>query len=641
MLDDRAIAAFAAHLVPEAFTRRHTAHRVDVAEERLVGASGFARWLEERTLAAVETRYADGLAPLGLAVVESLDGVRWRWDLGDCEDPSWFVERVRAEAQDLPEPWLFSVVLPRPEPVWEAPDPRTGELLELDVPQFPPIRAGPRRGTRRRADVGRSARSPASSTWSRTRSSRRDRCRSTAAGRSSSTGSCTATPTASGTRCAEEPGVGGRAAPVAPTLAGPPTEDDTMSPADTPTLDLDLVRAQFPAFSDPDLDGWAFFENAGGSFPCRQVVDRLCGYYTHTKVQPGHPYPLSRQAAEAMAAGPARLSAWLGVDPDEVHVGPSTTQNTYVLAQAIRPTLADDAAVVITQQDHEANRGAWARLADAGVEVREWAVDPATGMLDPHGLDAVLDERVAVVAFPHVSNLVGHPNPVRDLCDRAHAAGALAVVDGVAAAPHGLPDVAALGADVYLFSTYKTYGPHQGVMVLRGDLATRLPNQGHVFNADQPGKRLVPAGPDHAQVAALAGVADYLDLVDGHHFPDAPADPAARIARVARLFRSHETVLLGPLLDLLGSRDDVRVIGPTVPADRVPTVSVVTRRPAAEVAARLAEHRVMAAGSHFYAPRLVESLGVDPAHGVLRMSFVHTTSPAEVDQLVHALEASL
>lgn len=409
-----------------------------------------------------------------------------------------------------------------------------------------------------------------------------------------------------------------------------------------PQLDLELVRAQFPALSDPDLAGWAFFENAGGSYACRQVIDRLTRFYTRTKVQPHHLYPLAREAGEAMDAGPRRLAGWLGVDPEDVHVGPSTSQNTYVLAQAFRRTLPAGAAVVVTQQDHEANSGVWRRLAeDAGLELREWRVDPVTGQLDVADLESLLDDRVALVAFPHCSNVVGHPNPVRDICDRAHAVGALAVVDGVAHAPHGLPDVGALGADVYLFSAYKTYGPHQGVMVIRRELAESLPNQGHFFNDAILTKRLVPAGPDHAQVAALAGIADYLDLIDAHHFGDAPATPSERIARVNGLLHAHERTLLAPLLTYLTGREDVRLIGPSDPDVRVPTVSVVTQAPAGEVAEKLAQHRIMAGGGHFYAYRLIEALGVDPEHGVLRMSFVHTTSAAEVDQLIGALDATL
>jgi selenocysteine lyase/cysteine desulfurase len=105
------------------------------------------------------------------------------------------------------------------------------------------------------------------------------------------------------------------------------------------TLDLDFVRQQFPAFSEPSLEGTAFFENAGGSYVCRQVIDQLHNFYTKTKVQPHHRYPTAEQAGREMDASYPSFASYLNVRPEEVYFGPSTTQNTYVLAQAFRERL--------------------------------------------------------------------------------------------------------------------------------------------------------------------------------------------------------------------------------------------------------------------------------------------------------------
>ncbi|MER2507601.1 MAG: aminotransferase class V-fold PLP-dependent enzyme [Amaricoccus sp.] len=407
-----------------------------------------------------------------------------------------------------------------------------------------------------------------------------------------------------------------------------------------PELDIDFVRAQFPAFEEPSLAGQAFFENAGGSYACRQVIDRLNRAYVARKVQPYAPYAASRIAGEGMDEARARLAALMGVETDEVMFGPSTSQNTYVLAQAFRDWLRPGDAVVVTGQDHEANSGVWRRLENAGIEIREWAVDPVSGHLDPADLAGLLDERVRLVCFPHCSNIVGEINPVAEIVAMAHAVGAVTCVDGVSFAPHGLPDVAALGTDIYLFSTYKTYGPHQGVMVVRRALADALPNQGHFFNAEAPAKRLTPAGPDHAQVAACAGIVDYIDAVHAHHHTD-EAPPVERARRVLALQSAREARLLAPLLDYLRGRNDARLIGPDRPEGRVPTVALHLARPGAEVAAALVPHGIMASGGDFYAVRLLGGLGIDPAHGVLRVSFVHYTSEDEINQLVRALDAVL
>ena len=405
-------------------------------------------------------------------------------------------------------------------------------------------------------------------------------------------------------------------------------------------LDLDFVRSQFPAFAEPSLQGWAFFENAGGSYPAAATVRRLHEFYMKTKVQPYAPYPASRRAGEKMDESYERIATLLNVEPDEVHFGPSTSMNTYVLSHALRPLMAEGDEVVVTNQDHEANSGAWRRLAETGIVVREWRVDPDTGHLDPAGLEKLLSSRTRVVAFPHASNIVAEINPVAEIAAKVRAAGAISVVDGVSYAPHGLPDVAALGCDIYLFSSYKVYGPHQGVMAVRRAVAERAANQGHYFNAGYIHKRLTPAGPDHAQVAAMAGIADYMDALHTRHFPtNAAAD--GRSARVHDLMRGQEIALMRPLLEYLRGRNDIRLLGPKEAERRAPTVALVHARPGEDLARDLAAYKVMAGGGDFYARRPVEALGVDPEHGVLRLSFLHYTSPAEVDQLIGALDKVL
>jgi selenocysteine lyase/cysteine desulfurase len=402
-------------------------------------------------------------------------------------------------------------------------------------------------------------------------------------------------------------------------------------------LDLNFVRSRFPAFSVPGLADKAFFENAGGSYACGPVIDRLTRFYTERKVQPYAPYAAAEAGGAEMDEARARLSAMMGIKTHDLSFGPSTTANTYVLAQAFRRALKPGEAIVVTNQDHEANSGPWRRLAEEGVEVREWRIDPATGHLDLARLEDLLaDGRVRLVCFPHCSNVVAEINPVAEIVAMAHAAGAVACVDGVSYAPHGLPDVGALGADIYLFSAYKVYGPHQGIMAIREELGMRLPNQGHWFNGDVLYKRFTSAGPDHAQIAASAGMADYFDALHAHHF-GGDATPLERGRRVHDLMRAHEVAICQPLLDYLADRNDLRLIGPTDAALRAPTVAVALNRPAEAVSAALAARGINCWAGDFYALRPLEAMGVDLSAGVLRLSMVHYTSAEDVARLIAAL----
>lgn len=406
-------------------------------------------------------------------------------------------------------------------------------------------------------------------------------------------------------------------------------------------LDIDFVRSQFPAFREPALAGFAHFENAGGSYAAGQTIDWLNRYYRETKVQPYYVFEPSARAGAQMDAARERMASWLGIGTDEMHFGPSTSQNTYVLAQALRRRLKPGDEVIVTNQDHEANSGAYSRLADSGITVREWKVNPETAELERSGLEALLGPRTKLVAFTHCSNLVGSINAVREFADLAHAAGAWAFVDGVAFAPHGMPDLAALGVDAYYFSLYKVYGPHLGAMYLSRQVNAALPNQGHFFNEGKAVARFTPAGPDHAQIAAVNGVMDYMDAVaDRHGQRNQPV--AARAAAVRELFRAHETALLQPLLDWLAKHPKVRLIGRTRAADRAPTVSLTVKgRDSAGIASRLADAKIGVGVGNFYAYRLVKALGIDTEDGAVRLSFVHYTSKEEVDRLLRELDQCL
>jgi selenocysteine lyase/cysteine desulfurase len=408
-------------------------------------------------------------------------------------------------------------------------------------------------------------------------------------------------------------------------------------------LDLDFVRSNFPAFSRPINEGQSFFENAGGSFACRQTIDALTSYYTDLKVQPYSEFESSARGGALMDRSRVRWAEALGVQPREVIFGPSTSANTYVLAHAFAEVLEPGHEVIVTNQDHEANTGAIRRAAArVGCTVKEWRTDPDTGLLDIAHFEALLTERTGLVTFPHASNIVGKENDVGRITALAHAVGARVIVDGVSFAPHSLPDVAAIGADVYLFSLYKTYSVHQGLMVVRAGLLTELPNQGHFFNNEVPDKRLNPAGPDHAQVASAGAVLEYVEALHRHHGGAATGDLRTTCAAVSALWRDHEDSLTSLLLDALADRDDVRVLGPSTiqgaVGHRCPTVafSPLAVEPAA-VAHELVQRGVQTSSGHYYAARVLDGLGIDPDRGVVRLSFVHYTSPADVGRAVAAL----
>jgi selenocysteine lyase/cysteine desulfurase len=268
-------------------------------------------------------------------------------------------------------------------------------------------------------------------------------------------------------------------------------------------------------------------------------------------------------------------------------------------------------------------------------------VDKETGVLHPDDLQKLFSERTRMVAFPHCSNVIGHINPVKKITQMAHAHGALSVVDGVGWAPHEIPDMKDLGVDIYLFSSYKTFGPHLGVMYVKGSLIVKMENQAHFFKEGITRNMITPAGPDHAQIATINGILDYFDALYERHFGPG-GSPAERARALNGLLRAHELALLAPLMAFLQGRDDVRIVGPGMGPERAPIVSIVPKRKSIkEVYATLTGHKLMLGHGNFYAVRPLMDMGIATDPGVIRLSFVHYTSPGEIDQLIAGLQRAL
>ncbi|MFL2800653.1 MAG: aminotransferase class V-fold PLP-dependent enzyme [Paracoccaceae bacterium] len=405
-------------------------------------------------------------------------------------------------------------------------------------------------------------------------------------------------------------------------------------------FDLNFVRSQFYAFDgDNPLSQKAFFENAGGSFPCKFVVDKLTKFYETTKVQPYGYFNGSIEAGEEMDQSIEKLAQLLRIPTKNLHVGPSTSQNTYVLANALRLSKIRRKAIIVSNQDHESNTGVWRNLANQGFEIREWGVRP-DGILYLDDLKQLVDSSVCMIAFPHVSNIIGQVNPVKEICTLAKEAGAFTCVDGVSYAPHGIPQINDFNPDIYLFSSYKTFGPHLGVMYVSDNLASELESQCHYFNTEFPNKRFTPAGPDHAQVSALGGMYDYFEAFSNHHL-DEKLLLDSSINGVNNLISSQEKKILKPLLDFLKTKKEVRLLGSYEVEDRVPTVAIVIKNSNIALAKELNELDISIGVGDFYAVRLLEALDVDTHEGVVRLSFVHYTSGSDVEKLISGLDRHL
>jgi len=406
------------------------------------------------------------------------------------------------------------------------------------------------------------------------------------------------------------------------------------------TLDTGFARGLFPS------QCWqsAFFENAGGSYVPESVIERVTAYMRETQVQPGAAYDASAMAAERMAEGQRLMAEMIGADVDEVIIGPSTTTNIFVLSKAFADMLSPGDEIIVTDLDHEANSGAWRRLADHGIGVREWKINRETEKLEAEDLAALLTDRTRLVCFSHCSNVLGGINDVAALTKLAHDAGALVCVDGVAYAPHRALDVKALDVDFYVMSLYKVFGPHVSLLYGKRGHFERLPGQNHYFLDDQIPLKLNPGGPNHEFTAGLVGVGDYFDALAAHHLDEPPNTFKARVDAMFALMSAHEESLAVRFVDFLSSKSNVRLLGPKTGQSelRTPTFSfTVDGRAAADIPPLLLPAKAAIGQGHFYAKRLLDALDITDPGGVLRASMAHYNTMDEVDTLIEALDGVL
>ncbi len=398
------------------------------------------------------------------------------------------------------------------------------------------------------------------------------------------------------------------------------------------------IRGQFPALAADTI----FLENAGGSQVPKVVADRISDYMMSSYVQLGAGYGLSQRASRVVDEAHEFVRLLMNGGGGEVILGPSTSALLRMLSDCYAKVLRPGSAIVVAQTGHEANVGPWKNLARLGFDFRWWEMDPVSHTCSMAGLDQLLDDRVALVAFPHVSNLLGGIVDVAAVADRAHRAGARVVVDGVAYAPHRAIDVEAWNVDWYAYSTYKVYGPHMGALWGRRDALAELTGPNHFFIPDRevPYKFEV-GGVNHEGCAGILGLRDYLAFLAGVSEPETLDRPG--IERAFTLMTACELPLQAKLIAYLQSRNDVRIIGPTSAGEeRVGTISFVHgSKTSTEITEAVDRSGIGIRHGHMYAYHLCEAAGLDPDDGVVRVSMVHYNTPGEIDRLIEVLERAL
>ncbi len=411
--------------------------------------------------------------------------------------------------------------------------------------------------------------------------------------------------------------------------------------------DVDYVRKQFPAL-DLEVNGQqaAFFDGPGGTQVPQRVIDAMVDYLIRCNANAGGGFLTSRNSDQVISGARQALADFLGCDADEVAFGQNMTTMNYQLALALGRKPVGRNEILITEIDHEANRGPWLALAEQGFTIKEARFDPESCTLDLDDFKQKLSEKTLIAAFSYASNGIGTVSDVRQMIQAAHQVGALTLVDAVHYALHGPVDVRELDTDFLICSAYKFFGPHIGVFYGKRKHFENLPTYRLRVQSEQIPYRIETGTLNHEGIAGAGEAVEFIaDL--GKRFgnpaeigklnPDWSGRRCNIIAGMKAL-ELYEQPLADKLISSLNEIKGVRVYGPPAGSPRTSTVSFTIEGVHAEkVAAELGEQGLFVWDGHFYAIRLVEILGLMQAGGLVRVGLSPYNTQEEIDRLVSAV----
>lgn len=406
---------------------------------------------------------------------------------------------------------------------------------------------------------------------------------------------------------------------------------------------LDWCRSQFPALQRT-VDGKpvAFFDGPGGSQVPQSVIDAVGYYMAHTNANRGGQYATARESDELLESAHATLAQFVGsANAQSVVFGANMTTLTFAVSRAISRTWKPGDEVIVTRLDHDGNVTPWVLAArDAGATVKYVDFHPENCTLNREDFTAKLSSRTKLVALGCASNIVGTVNPVRELCQQAHAVGAQVYLDAVHYAPHALPDVTAWDCDWLACSAYKFFGPHVGIVWGRPELLKALtPYKLRPVTESLPG-RWMTGTQNFEGIAGTKAAVDYLAAL-GQQLNPGSSSLRESLQSAFTAIGEYERKLVKQLLSGLATVPRIRILGLTDLHrlhERTPTVSFVHEQlPAIEIADRLGKLGLFVGHGNFYALQVSEAFGLEP-QGVVRVGLMHYNTASEIDRLIIALK---
>jgi cysteine desulfurase family protein (TIGR01976 family) len=420
------------------------------------------------------------------------------------------------------------------------------------------------------------------------------------------------------------------------------------------SFDLEAIRSQFPGLALTDNGTRRiYFDNPAGTQVPICVAAAMADCLMTKNANLGGYFASSLDADRVVQSARDGMADFLNAPAsDEIIFGQNMTTITLHLSRSIGRLLRPGDEIVLSQMDHDANVWPWVLLArDLELEIRWLPFDKESFEFDLDVLDEIITERTRLVCVGSASNLTGTLNDIKAICARARAAGAISFVDGVQSAPHVPTDVQDIGCDFFVCSSYKFFGPHQGILWGRREVFEQLePYKVRPSPAELPWC-FETGTQSHEGLAGIAAIVDYFALIGQSMAEEQLGNwdqfqgQRQQVHAAMELLFDYEKTLTSRLIDGLLDIDGITVQGITdkdAMDRRVPTVSFTHATAAPDrIAQALAKQNIFVWSGHNYAVEVVRTLGIDETGGAVRIGPVHYNSIAEIDELLAGLPAAL
>lgn len=370
-----------------------------------------------------------------------------------------------------------------------------------------------------------------------------------------------------------------------------------------------------------------FLDGPGGTQVPESVIQSMVKYYRESNANSHGAFVTANETDQIIESTREAMAAFVGAESSScISIGQNMTTLNFSLSRAMARVLQPGEEVLITQLDHEANRGPWLTLREAGIKVREVLLQK-DGTLDYDDFKSKINENTRLVAMGMSSNCIGTVNNFKLVREMTYKYNAWLLLDAVHYAPHFSIDVQEIGCDFLLCSAYKFYGPHVGLLYTKPGILDRLPTD-RLRTAGQIAPESIETGTlNHAAIAGVGAAVEFISTLGSG------STLREKLVSAFKTISTHEHGLASYLYKGLKGLPGITLVGQDFSSPhRTPTVSfTLNGKTPLQVCEHLAKRNICAWDGHFYALRAIESLGLLERGGVTRLGISLYNTQEEMD----------